>query len=58
MISELEQKIIGLLPTLSEEAKRKARFVLGQKPVPVNPKKRDNLFDEERANLLLSRYLK
>ena len=37
MITELEQKIIELLPTLSEEAKRKARFVLGQDP--VNPKK-------------------
>ena len=28
----LEQKILDLLPVLSEEAKNKARFILGTKP--------------------------
>lgn len=55
-MSELEQNIVNLLPTLSEEAKRKARFVLGQEP--VNPKKRNQKFSEQKVDLILSKFFK
>ena len=55
-MSELEQNIVNLLPMLSEEAKKKARFVLGQEP--IKKKKSNDFFSEEKANLIISRYLK
>ena len=55
-MSDLEQNIVNLLPLLSEEAKRKARFVLGDEQVV--PKKGNQKFDVERANLIISKYLK
>ncbi len=54
-MSPLEQNIINLLPTLSDEAKRKARLVLGENPSFTQ--KNEKISDEE-VRLALYKTLK
>ena len=56
MITELEQKIIELLASLSEEAKRKARFVFRTRSSKTC--KKNQKFLDEKANLIIGRFLK
>lgn len=51
----LEQKILDLLPVLSDEAKNKARLILGTKP-PKRKKKQ--VLTNEEARLIVSKLLK
>ena len=41
-MNALEQKILELLPLLSEDAKFKARLILGENPSFTKKKKRNN----------------
>ena len=50
----LEQKIINLLPTLSERAKKEARFILGSNPII----KRRSSIPIETARLDINKFLK
>ena len=51
----LEQKILDLLPVLSEEAKNKARFILGTKPTK---KKKKQVLTQEEARLIIAKHVK
>ena len=54
-MNALEQKIIELLPLLSEEAKFKARVVLGENP--SSNKQEENVTDED-VSLAMRKFLK
>lgn len=56
-MSPLEQNIINLLPTLSDEAKSVARLVLGDSPSFTHKKKKEILSKQE-AVLLARKMLK
>lgn len=51
-MSPLEQNIINLLPTLSNEAKEKARFILGEKKKVT---KRKPVLTHEEARLIIQK---
>ena len=55
-MSPLENKILELLPLLSEEAKNRARFILGNKV--VKKRKRLPLISPEELRLKLLKYMK
>jgi len=57
-LSPLEQNIINLLPTLSDEAKRKARLVLGENPSFTKPIKNSNRLTKEDSRVLIRKALK
>ena len=54
-MSPLEQNIINLLPTLSDEAKSKARSVLGENPSSNQQEK--NVTDED-VRVAMYKFLK
>ena len=54
-MSPLEQNIINLLPTLSDEAKSKARFILGENPSSNQQEK--NVTDED-VRVAMYKFLK
>jgi hypothetical protein len=54
-MNPLEKKIIELLPLLSEEAKFKARVVLGENP--SSNKQEENVTDED-VHLAMCKFLK
>jgi len=51
-MSPLEQNIINLLPTLSNEAKDKARFILGEKK---KVRKRKPVLTDDEARLIIQK---
>ena len=57
-MSPLEQNIINLLPTLSDEAKSKARLVLGENPSLTKKKKTRNRLTKEDSRVLIRKALK
>ena len=57
-MSPLEQNIINLLPTLSDEAKSKARFILGENPSFSKKKKNSNHLTKQEAVVLVRKMLK
>ena len=57
-MSPLEQNIINLLPTLSDEAKSKARFILGENPSFNKQKKTSNRLTKEQRRVIIRKALK
>ena len=57
-MSPLEQNIINLLPTLSDEAKSKARFILGENPSFTKQKKTSNRLTKEQRRVIIRKALK
>ena len=57
-MSPLEQNIINLLPTLSDEAKSVARLVLGDSPSFTKQKKTSNRLTKEHRRVLIRKALK
>lgn len=57
-MSPLEQNIINLLPTLSDEAKTKARLVLGEDLSFTKKKKTSNHLTKQEAVVLVRKMLK
>lgn len=55
-MSPLENKILELLPLLSEEAKNRARFILGNKV--VKKRKRLPIVDDAKINLMIMKSMK
>ena len=57
-MNALEQKILEFLPLLSDEAKRKARLVLGKNPSFTKKKKTSNHLTKQEAVVLVRKFLK
>ena len=57
-MSPLEQNIINLLPTLSDEAKSVARLVLGENPRFTKKKKTSNRLTKEQRRFFIRKALK
>lgn len=51
-MSSLEENIINLLPTLSKEAKDRARIILGKTQKNILPESRENRIEKAKINLL------
>ena len=57
-MNALEQKILELLPLLSDEAKSKARLILGENPSFTKQKKTSNHLTKQEAVVLVRKALK
>lgn len=51
-MSSLEENIINLLPTLSKEAKDRARLILGKTPRKIFRESKENRIEKAKINLL------
>ena len=57
-MNALEQKILELLPLLSEDAKFKARLILGENPSFTKQKKTSNRLTKEQRRVIIRKALK
>lgn len=55
-MNPLEEKILDLLPILSDKAKNRARFILGTKP--TKKRKKEPVITPEEARVIVRKFLK